>query len=63
VKEGRLDCFRHWDSWLGFNGTFFRHWEVNKALEGMKQHKAPGLSRVVTGMLQAAGEVAAEWLT
>jgi len=41
IKEGAVDCMR-----AG---------EVAKALEKMKKHKAPGLSVVVTEMLQATG--------
>jgi len=43
ITESPMDCIR-----AG---------EVTKALEKMKNHKALGLSGVVTAMLQATGEI------
>ena len=43
VKEGPADCIRM-D-------------EVRAALKEMKRHKAPGLSGLVTEMIQATGEI------
>jgi len=43
VKEGPVDC-------IGMD-------EVRAALKEMKRHKAPGLSGLVTEMIQATGEI------
>ena len=41
MREGPLDCITAW--------------EVTKALENMKKHKAPGVSATAAEMLQATG--------
>ena len=48
VKEGPADCIRM-D-------------EVTAALKEMKRHKAPGLSGLVTEMIQATGEIGTQWI-
>ena len=48
VKEGPADCIRM-D-------------EVRAALKKMKRHKAPGLSGLVTDMIQATGEIGTQWI-
>ena len=48
VKEGPADCIRM-D-------------EVRAALKKMKRHKAPGLSGLVTEMIQATGDVRIQWI-
>ena len=36
--------------------------EVRAALKEMKRHKAPGLSGLVTEMIQATGEIGTQWI-
>ena len=48
VKEGPADCIRM-D-------------EVRAALNKMKRHKAPGLSGLVTEMIQATGDIGTQWI-
>ena len=48
VKEGAADCIRM-D-------------EVRAALKEMKRHKAPGLSALVTEMIQATGDTGTQWI-
>ena len=48
VKEGPADCIRM-D-------------EVRAALKKMKKHKAPGLSGLVTEMIQATGDTGTQWI-
>ena len=48
VKEGPADCIRM-D-------------EVRAALKETKRHNAPGLSRLVTEMIQATGEIGTQWI-
>jgi len=48
VKEGPADC-------IGMD-------EVRAALKEMKRHKAPGLSELVTEMIQATGEIGTHWI-
>jgi len=48
VKEGPADCIRMA--------------EVRAALKEIKRHKAPGLSGLVTEMIQATGEIGAQWI-
>ena len=48
VKEGPAD--------------FIRMDEVRAALKEMKRHKAPGLSGLVTEMIQATGEIGTQWI-
>ena len=48
IKEGPADCIRM-D-------------EVRAALKEMKRHKAPGLSGLVTEMIQATGEIGTQWI-
>ena len=48
VKEGPADCIRI-D-------------EVIAALKEMKRHKAPGLSGLVTEMIQATGDTGTQWI-
>jgi len=48
VKEGPADCIRI-D-------------EVRATLKEMKRHKAPGLSGLVTEMIQATEEIGTQWI-
>jgi len=48
VKEGPADCIRI-D-------------EVVAALKKMKRHKAPGLSGLVTEMIQSTGYIGTQWI-
>ena len=48
VKEGPADCIRM-D-------------EVRAALKKMKRHKAPGLSGLITEMIQATGDIGTQWI-
>jgi len=48
VKEGPADCIRM-D-------------EVRAALKEIKRHKAPGLSGLVTEMIQATREIGTQWM-
>jgi len=48
VKEGPADCIRM-D-------------EVRAALKEMNRHKAPGLSGLITEMIQATGEIGTQWI-
>jgi len=48
VKEGPADCIRI-D-------------EVAAALQKMKRHKAPGLSGIVSEMIQATEDVGTQWI-
>jgi len=48
IKEGPADCIRM-D-------------EVRAALKDMKRHKAPGLSGLVTEMIQATGDIGTQWI-
>jgi len=36
--------------------------EVRAALKKMKRHKAPGLSGLVTEMIQATGDIGTQWI-
>ena len=36
--------------------------EVTAALKEMKRHKTPGLSGLVTEMIQATGEIGTQWI-
>jgi len=36
--------------------------EVRAVLKKMKRHKAPGLSGLVTEMIQATGDIGTQWL-
>jgi len=36
--------------------------EVRAALTDMKRHKAPGLSGLVTEMIQATGDIGKQWI-
>ena len=36
--------------------------KVRAALKEMKRHKAPGLSGLVTEMIQATGEIGTQWI-
>jgi len=36
--------------------------EVKAALKEMKRHKSPGLSGLVTEMIQATGEIGTQWI-
>jgi len=36
--------------------------EVRAALKEMTRHKAPGLSGLVTEMIQATGEIGTQWI-
>jgi len=48
VKEGPADCIMM-D-------------EVRAVLKKMKRHKAPGLSGLVTEMIQATGDIGTQWI-
>ena len=48
VKEGPADCIRMA--------------EVRAVLKKMKGHKAPGLSGLVTEMIQATGDIGTQWI-
>ena len=48
VKEGPTDCIRMA--------------EVRAVLKKMKRHKAPGLSGLVTEMIQATGDIGTQWI-
>ena len=48
VKEGPADCIRMA--------------EVRAVLKKMKRHNAPGLSGLVTEMIQATGEIGTQWI-
>ena len=47
VKEGPADCIRM---------------DEVRAAQEMKRHKAPGLSGLVTEMIQATGEIGTQWI-
>jgi len=36
--------------------------EVRAALKKMKRHKAPGLSGLITEMIQATGDIGTQWI-
>jgi len=48
VKEGPADCIRMA--------------KVRAVLKKMKSHKAPGLSGLVTEMIQATGDIGTQWI-
>ena len=56
-----LFCFE-WHVKCIVHPGYIRMDEVRAALKEMKRHKAPGLSGLVTEMIQATGDIGTQWI-